>query len=209
VLMLHDISHARERSKREAVTATLRRGLCSTAALRPLYGESVFFQHDFQNPFSGEAVFLIESNDVELQVGYSCVTALPLWVTFVLRLYVVCCTVGYICVTAQTFCFLSGGDGRGGGACAARGSRPTGGTGGRHRCCGQQALPGGARARQRALQICLRGPLQPHPRGAHGGGRGGLPLRCAAPQNYHGNGENITKESQKEGENVTMLCRCR
>ena len=71
-LMLHDISHARERAKREAVLATLRRGLCSTASLSPLYGEVVFFQHDFQNPFAGEAVFLIESNDVELQVGHVC-----------------------------------------------------------------------------------------------------------------------------------------
>ena len=59
-MMLHDIAHARERRKRDTVAATLRRALCSRATLRPLYGELVYFEHEFQNPFAGDAVFVVE-----------------------------------------------------------------------------------------------------------------------------------------------------
>ena len=57
--MLADITHARERRKRELIEHKLRSGLCVKArTLRPQYGEVCFFELEFKNPFSSERVFV-------------------------------------------------------------------------------------------------------------------------------------------------------
>eukprot|EP00899_Mesostigma_viride_P003285 jgi/Mesvir1/12958/Mv05971-RA.1 len=64
--MLHDVQHLRDRYKQEVISGMLKKSARNTRVIHPCYGELVFFEHPFRNPFGRQAVFNIECDDPEL-----------------------------------------------------------------------------------------------------------------------------------------------
>lgn len=55
--VFEDVADARDRTKRSVVMTALRRGMASARVLRPMYGELVFFEHEFKNATNADGVF--------------------------------------------------------------------------------------------------------------------------------------------------------
>ncbi|KAK9823703.1 hypothetical protein WJX72_004791 [[Myrmecia] bisecta] len=66
---LADIEHARSRHKADAIRQQLRDAMSSHCIVRPAYGETVMFEHEFTNPLLTEAVYQLQiSHPQELAV---------------------------------------------------------------------------------------------------------------------------------------------